>query len=100
MIIATTPNIEGREILDVLGLVIGNSVEFASALQKPMTLQMVEQATSSAMEVAESRMVEKARKLGAHAIAGASVSITAFAHGQAAVASCSQGTAVVLKDLK
>ena len=100
MIVVTTPTIEGREIIDTLGMVTGSSVAFASGPQQPLTLPQIEQATSSAMEIAQSRMLDKAIHLGAHAVVGVSIDVTALAHGQAAVASYAQGTAVVLKDIK
>ena len=80
MIIATTEHIAGREIVETLGLVKGNTIR-AKHIGKDILaglkslvggeIKQYTEALNDARTQAEERMVAQAQKLGADAIVGA-----------------------------
>jgi len=104
VILATTGEIEGKRIINVLGLVRGNTVRCRDvekdmfALLKNVVGGEIKEYTkllSEAREQAIDRMVEGACSLGANAVVGIRFSTSSIAQGAAEM--LVYGTAVVVE---
>ena len=104
MLISTTPDVEGKQIIQTLGLVKGNTIrarwfgrDIAASLKHLVGGEIKSYTTmlSSAREEALSRMVGEAEKLGANAIVSARFSTSMVMGGAAEI--LAYGTAVVVK---
>lgn len=103
MIILTTPNYPGKEILEVKGLVKGSTIQcknigrdIGSAFKNIVGGEMVayKEMLDSARDITINRMIEDAQKLGANAIIGFELGSSAVAAGAAEI--IAYGTAVVI----
>lgn len=103
MIILTTPNYPGKEIIDVKGLVTGNTIQcknvgrdIGSAFKNLVGGEMVayKEMLDSSRTIAIDRMIKEAESLGANAIIGFELSSSAVIQGAAEI--IAYGTAVVV----
>ena len=105
MIIATTEKIEGKRIADTMGLVMANSVrarhvgrDIMASFRNLVGGEVGEYSKllAESRELAVSRMVERAEKMGANAVVGTRF-ITAGIMGGASEI-LAYGTAVLIED--
>lgn len=101
MIILTTPNYPGREILEVKGLVVGSTIQcknvgrdIGSAFKNLVGGEMVayKEMLDESRKIAIDRMIAEAEKLGANAIIGFELGSSAIVQGGAEIVA--YGTAV------
>ena len=105
MIITTTDEVAGKEIVEVKGLVRGNSVR-ARAIGRDITaglrnlvggeLPEYTQLLAESRELAVQRMTERAEAMGANAVVGARFITAGIASGASEIVA--YGTAVKLAD--
>ncbi|MGL4451635.1 MAG: heavy metal-binding domain-containing protein [Sarcina sp.] len=104
MIILTTNNYPGKEILEVKGLVKGSTIQcknlgrdIGSAFKNLVGGEMVayKEMLDEAREVAINRMIDEAKQLGANAIIAFDLGSSAVTAGAAEIIAF--GTAVVVK---
>lgn len=104
MLLSTTDVVAGKEIVETMGLVKGNSVQsrnigrdMVAGLRNIVGGEMKEYAEMlvRSREIATSAMVEEAKKLGADAIVGVRFSTSSVMDGTSEV--LAYGTAVKLK---
>lgn len=104
ILITTTENIVGKEIIEVLGLVEGNTIQtrhIGSHIVAGLTtlvggeVKGYVRAVSAAREEATARMIQKAKALGADAIICARYSTSQIMNGGAEI--LAYGTAVKLR---
>ncbi len=104
ILITTTESVAGREVVEVLGMVEGNTIQtrhigshIVAALRSLVGGEVKSYviAITAAREQATSRMVEKARTLGADAVICARYSTSQIMNGAAEI--LAYGTAVKLK---
>lgn len=103
MLVSTTPQIEGRNITEYLGIVSGEAVMGANIVKDIFaTVRDIvggragayEKELKKAKETALNDMIEEAKKLGANAIVGVEIDYHTIG-GMMMV--CASGTAVVLR---
>ena len=104
VIVSTTPEVPGKQVKEILGIVKGNTVRVRNigrdvgASLKHLVggeVKTYSEMTSHAREEAFNRMVNEAIKLGADAIVGARFSTSVVVQGAAEM--LAYGTAVKLK---
>lgn len=104
MLLSTTDVVAGKEIIETMGLVKGNSVQsrnigrdMMAGLRNIVGGEMKEYAEMlvRSRELATSAMVEEAKKLGADAVVGVRFSTSSVMDGTSEV--LAYGTAVKLK---
>jgi len=104
MLLATTDGVAGRQIIDVLGIVIGNAAWVPGFRNDIMTtwpqvtggeVTRYTELLSTVRQHATDRMVEQARSLGADAVVGIRLSESSMGHGTAELVV--YGTAVRLE---
>ncbi|MGL4992075.1 MAG: YbjQ family protein [Sarcina sp.] len=105
MIILTTNNYPGKEILEVKGLVTGSTVQcknvgrdIGAAFKNLVGGEMVayKEMLDEARKIATNRMIEQAEKLGANAIIAFDISSSAVIQGGAEIVA--YGTAIVVNE--
>ncbi|MGE7690328.1 YbjQ family protein [Lysinibacillus sp. NPDC097214] len=105
MLLSTTDIVAGKEIVETLGLVKGNSVQsrnigrdMMAGLRNIVGGEMKEYAEMlvRSREVATQDMVEEARRLGANAVVGVRFSTSSVMDGTSEV--LAYGTAVKVKE--
>ena len=103
MLIATTEQVEGRKVVETLGLVRGNTIrarhvgtDIVAGLRNIVGGEVTEytKLMGEAREQALDRMVVEAEKLGADAIVGVRIATSMVAQGAAEI--LAYGTAVRL----
>lgn len=104
IIISTTENIPGYKVKKIIGIVSGSVVrarhlgrDFMAALRNIAGGEIKEytELLARAREEAISRMIEKARRLGANAVIGVRFATTAVMSGAAEI--LAYGTAVIVE---
>lgn len=107
MIITTTENIPGFEIIEILGIVKGSSTrarhigkDILASLRNIVGGEVTEytKLIGEAREQAIERMIQEAKRLGADAIIGVRFGTTQIMQGVAEI--LAYGTAVKLKSIK
>lgn len=107
MIITTTENIPGFEIIEILGIVKGSSArarhvgkDILASLRNIVGGEVTEytKLIGEAREQAIERMIQEAKRLGADAIIGVRFGTTQIMQGVAEI--LAYGTAVKLKSIK
>ncbi|GAB3891433.1 heavy metal-binding domain-containing protein [Larkinella knui] len=106
MLITTTPNIEGKRIVQYLGLANGEAI-IGSNLIKDIfaTVRDVvggrsaayEQALREAKSIAMKEMIEQAQRLGANAIIGVDLDYQTIGNNGGLLMVSANGTAVVIE---
>ena len=105
MLVVTTPSVEGKSIVKVLGLVQGNTVrarhvgrDILAALRNVVggEVGQYSRLLAESREQALSRMVQQAENLGANAILNSRFTTSMILGGAAEI--LAYGTAVVLED--
>ncbi|BAF60871.1 MAG: YbjQ family protein [Pelotomaculum sp.] len=101
MILTTTPNIEGKPVLEYLGIVTGEAIMGANIVRDffAAVTDIVggrsgayEQKLSHARQIALNEMAEEARRLGANAVVGIDIDYEVVRDGMLMVTA--SGTAV------
>ena len=104
MIVVTTPDLPGRKVTEVLGLVRGNTIrarhighDFMAGLRNIVGGEITDytKMLAEAREQALDRMTEDARQLGANAVVGMRFSTSAVMGGAAELVA--YGTGVVVE---
>jgi len=104
MLVSTTPSVEGKKIVEYLGLVSGEAIMGANVFKDLFTgirdivggrAAAYEKELRKAKEIAINEMIEEARKLGANAIL--SVDLDYETIGQSMLMVSASGTAVVVE---
>jgi uncharacterized protein YbjQ (UPF0145 family) len=103
MIITTTPSIQGKEIREYLGVVMGEAIMGANVLKDLFAsisdiiggrAGAYEQELRKARKIALSEMADEARELGGNAVVGVDIDYEVIRDGMLMVAA--SGTAVKL----
>ena len=98
MILTTTPNVEGKRILEYTGVVHGEAIVGANVSVRDFfggRSGAYEAELKRAREIALSELAEEARKLGADAVVGIDLDYEVL--GQSMLMVTASGTAVRLK---
>lgn len=105
MIITTTPNIEGKKIIEYKGIVVGeviNGVDFIKDFAAGLTnffggrSQSYEGELISARENAIKEMEQRAAQMGANAVVGVDIDYEVLGQGNNMLMVTVSGTAVVV----
>lgn len=105
MLILTTENIPGKNIVEVKGLVKGSTVRCKNIGRDIMAgfknivggeMEGYNEMLTEARQVAIGRMVDEAKSMGANAIIGLRITSSAIAQGAAEMVA--YGTAVVIEE--
>lgn len=106
MIVTTTPNIEGRKIVEYRGLVVGeviNGVDFVKDMAAGFTNFFGGRSGSyegeliNARESAINEMIQRAHQRGANAIVGVDIDYETLGSGNNMLMVTVSGTAVVIE---
>jgi uncharacterized protein YbjQ (UPF0145 family) len=105
MIVTTTPSVEGRRIVEYLGIVTGETIMGANVVRDFMAAftdiiggrsGVYESKLREGREVAIAEMVEEARRLGADAVVGVDLDYEVVGQGGSMLMVTASGTAVRL----
>lgn len=106
MIVTTTPNIEGRKIVDYRGIVHGETILGANFMKDFMAgitdffggrSKAYEQELGKAREIALEELQQRARSLGANAIVGIRIDYEVLGASNGMLMVTASGTAVVIQ---
>lgn len=109
MIFTTTDTVEGREVVEYLGVVVGKTVKGIVFVRDIFAqvrdvvggrVKSYEKEVESAIETAFNEMAEAARKLGADAVVGVRCDLEALGERGTLVTVVFTGTAVRLRDAR
>ncbi|RLI89013.1 MAG: hypothetical protein DRO98_01920 [Archaeoglobales archaeon] len=104
MIVTTTPNVEGKKIVEYKGIVSGEAIMGANVIRDLFAgirdiiggrAGAYEEKLNEAKNIAISEMVERAKALGANAVVGVTIDYEEMREGMLMV--CCFGTAVVVE---
>lgn len=104
MIVTTTPNVEGKKIVEYKGIVSGEAIMGANIIRDLFAgirdiiggrAGAYEEKLNEAKNIAISEMIERAKALGANAIVGVTIDYEEMREGMLMV--CCFGTAVVVE---
>jgi len=105
MIVTTTPSVEGRQIVEYLGIVCGETIMGANFIRDIMASfsdffggrsSAYEEKLQEGREIAQREMMEKAHRLGADAIVGVDVDYEVLGSNGSMLMVTMSGTAVRL----
>lgn len=105
MLITTTPNVEGRRIIEYRGIVAGEAILGANLFKDLFAgirdlvggrSATYERELQSARDIAIQELMERAESLGANAVVGVDLDYEVLGQGNGMLMVSASGTAVVL----